>query len=53
VDDVILVHVADSLEGLAEKPEGFGFCEGGFGVLVVEKIPIFCEVHNHINAIIF
>ena len=53
MDDIILVHVADPLQSLAEKSKGFGFSEGSFGILVVEEVPIFSIVHNHINAIVF
>ncbi len=52
MDYIVRMKIMDALEGLCEELEGFGFTVDVFGVLMVEKISLFCVFHDHIDLVI-
>lgn len=42
MQNIVMLKITYSFDGLHEEFEGFGFGEGDFFVLVVEQVPIFC-----------
>lgn len=51
--NVALVHILDSRQTLAEKLERLCLAESGMFILIVEQSAIFCQLHHHVNHLLF
>jgi len=52
VHHVVLMHVPDGGQTLAEEFEGLGLAQLGLLVLVAEQGAVLCQLHHHVDYVV-